>query len=84
MREENQTENEEISQQFVFLASRLSTEFPELDLRFTLRSGSSKMRFTIADLDSEYFDLDLDIGRSFEALYEAIFAIKQITRTFDA
>lgn len=74
-----------IESQFVRLASRISEQFPQLDLRFNLQSGTKVLRCLIAENSpSSIIEVALGSAPTEELLYEAIFAIKVATHSFDA
>jgi len=70
--------------QFVFLANELSHRFPDLDLRFNLRNGSSTLRFMAAAISRDVIELDLGDYETVDLLNAAILQIKEMAQIFDA
>jgi hypothetical protein len=79
-----ETLDERSKKSFVFIASELNRIFPDLDLRFNLKAGSKQIRFLVADIAEDTFELNLDEQEPQELIYEATLAIKEIARLFDA
>jgi len=74
----------DLQKTFVSVAHQLGVLFPDLDLRFSLQSGSETLRFMAADISREVHEVSL-VGKSTnEILHQAIFAIKEICGRFDA
>jgi hypothetical protein len=73
-----------VRRQFVFLASELSNTFPELDLRFNLRSGTNQLRYKAAAVSQKIFELPLGESDSRALLHQALFTIKEAARLYDA
>ena len=78
------TEEKTIETQFVELASELNLVFPELDLRFSLKSESEEMRYYAAAVSDEILELTLGSKSTLELMYEATFALKELAQLFDA
>ena len=70
-------------QKFADMASRLSEQFPQLDLRFNLTEGDEYMRCMLPEVSDEVLEFHLG-SDSDRLLHEAIFAIKEVARLFDA
>lgn len=73
-----------IEEHFVYVASALNDYFPDLDLRFNMRSGTTHIRCIIPEHSAEALELDLGAMNPQELLNEAILSIKVIARLFDA
>ena len=71
-------------EQFVKLANELNYRFPDLDLRFNLKSGSNQVRYVAAAVSSKVHSISLDDRSPGEMLHQAIFNIKEIARLYDA
>ena len=78
------THRENLTKQFIYFASKVSSFFPDLDLRFNLQGNSNKIRYSIPDISSEVFELTLGVNKVEELVHEAAFAIKEATGRFDA
>lgn len=78
------THQSALSKQFVYLASELSTKFPQLDLRFNYQSESGLFRIMAAACSREIYEFPLGEGSTDDVLYEAIFLIKEVAQIFDA
>ncbi len=76
--------DERSKKSFVFIASELNRLFPDLDLRFNLKAGSSQIRFLVADVTEDPLELDLDEQDPQKLVYEASLAIKEIAQLFDS
>jgi len=72
-----------IRDQFIFLAQELSNRFPTLDLRFTLQSGTQKLRFMVASISREIIEMSMIDNSPLDVLYAAIFEIKERAQLFD-
>lgn len=72
-----------VTSKFVTLATQISGFFPELDLRFNLQHGSSRLRYMIAGLSDEVYELEFDTIDIGPTLHEAVFTIKQLLGRFD-
>lgn len=77
-------QREQLTKQFIYFASRVSSFFPELDLRFNLQGNSTKIRYSIPDISSEVFELSLAGAKIDELIHEAAFSIKEATGRYDA
>jgi hypothetical protein len=75
-------ESNEIEEQFVLVASALYSHFPDLDLRFNLRCGTSKARCLIPH-PKKALKLPLGSKDTDELVREAVWAIKVLIRRFD-
>ena len=75
---------EKITKQFIDLASKLSANFPDLDLRFNLQGNTNKIRYTVPTVSSKVFELTLGRSNVDKLVYEATFEIKELTQRFDA
>ena len=73
-----------VEKEFVYLASALSGQFPDLELSFNLKSGSSTMRCLLTQFPEKVVELSLGDMTMETTLREAIFSIKELTRRFDA
>ena len=69
---------------FIELATRLTNQFPGLDIRFNHLANSGQVRLRIPDYSSEVLEIPIDLNSVERALYDATFAIKQLCRQFDA
>jgi len=74
---------DQIEDQFVNVASQLNDHFPDLDLRFSLREGSNRLRYQIADISRKNYELELGRTNTRQIVHEAIFNIKQMAQLFD-
>ena len=75
---------EKIHDRFVRISSEIANSFPSLDLRFSMRSDSSKLRFWAEGVSARVFELDLSKADSRAAVYQAVLAIKEAARLYDA
>lgn len=73
-----------LEHRFVCFARELTNVFPDLDLRFNLQGGTTKLRYLAADLSPEIFEADIAAQKIDTVIGEAILNIKQIARLFDA
>ncbi|MCB0361001.1 MAG: hypothetical protein KDD44_15235 [Bdellovibrionales bacterium] len=78
------TPNSEIRRQFISIASELSIQFPDLDLRFNLQSGSNRLRYVAAAVSTEVHEMTLGEIETRELIYEAIFTLKELAQMYDA
>ena len=76
--------NDRMHEKFVCVATLLSNQFPDLDLRFNLTSGSSTVRFQVATVSDQIFELDLESNESTFLVHNAILSIKEVARLFDS
>ncbi len=76
--------SEDIRGEFVYLANELSNRFPQLDLRFNLKSGSSCCRVVVPSQASHVIELTLGEVEPEILLYEAVFAVKELVQLYDA
>ncbi len=74
----------EVKERFLFVANELHSQFPNLDLRFNLREGSSQLRFMIGAVSPDVVEIDLDEASVEEIIYAAIFQVKELAQIFDA
>lgn len=72
-----------VTSRFVTLATQISNFFPELDLRFNLQHGSTTLRYMIAGLSDDVYELEFDTNDIHPTVHEAVFAIKQLIGRFD-
>ncbi len=77
-------EHSAINNRFVAFATKLCLQFPELDLRFNLKGGTTRVRYLAAGTSPEIFEVDLGRVDLETTLQEAILNIKQIAQLFDA
>lgn len=68
---------------FIYIASRLCEQFPELDLRFSMQTGNDCFHLTVPELNQNNYEISLVEGAD-EIIREATFLIKQISQQFDA
>ena len=74
----------EVKERFLFVANELHMQFPDLDLRFNLREGSSQLRFMVGAVSPDIVEIDLDESSVEEIIYAAIFQVKELAQIFDA
>ncbi len=80
--QEKSVSPQEIEEQFVAVANALYAQFPDLDLRFNLRSGSTKARCLVPNTAKK--SIKLPLGKNTELLVrDAVWAIKVMVRRFD-
>ena len=70
--------------ELIAIARKVSQEFPDLDLRFNICENGSTIRLLAPDLTEHPIDLDANIEDSQQILYEAILAVKEVAKRFDA
>ena len=76
---------EGMKKQFVYLATEISNHFPELDLRFNLRTDTGCVRCIVPEHAKEAFEFSLEEAQDAKRIIvEAVFAIKQLTAHFDS
>lgn len=73
-----------VTDQFVYFASKLSTYFPDLDLRFNLQGGTNRLRYSIPSISKRVYELQLGHEHIENLVHEATFKIKEIAQRFDA
>lgn len=73
-----------IEAKFVAVANELNCWFPDLDLRFNLKTGSTRLRLIIPELSEEALELELNARDTTELVREAILLVKELGRLFDA
>ena len=73
----------EIEEQFVHVASALYDHFPDLDLRFNLRSGTTKARCLIPNAQRKALKFELGGKTTEELVREAVWAIKILMKRYD-
>lgn len=76
-------ENKNI-EQFVAIASAVSFHFPDLDVRFTRRDGSTVVRYRASGASPKTFELRLGMKSTRQLINEAILNLKAAARLFDA
>ena len=74
---------EEIEEQFVTVANALYAQFPDLDLRFNLKTGSNKAKCLIPNSNKTAIKLHLGHKNLNLLVRDAVWAIKVLTRRFD-
>lgn len=72
-----------VREQFIEVAHRVSCSFPELDLRFSLKSGTHQLRFVAADVSDEIYEIELGVDETEILVMDAILTIKEVARLFD-
>ena len=78
-------QGEELRDRFVYLASELSSRFPQLDLRFNWQAGSEVLRLVLPNSSKRrVIELDIAAYERDELLYGAIFRIKELAKLYDA
>ncbi len=75
---------DKLTRQFIDFASRVSSYFPELDLRFNLQGGTSRLRYSAPAISDRVFELELGQERIETLIHEAAFSIKELTQRYDA
>lgn len=73
-----------IRKQFVQVAHELAVRFPDIDLRFSLTSGTKVLRYRAANISSEILEVELGSNKTQDIINEAILTIKALARHFDA
>ncbi len=73
-----------ITELFKQFANELHTSFPQLDLRFNLKGGTSTLRYFMPDTSEQVFEANLNEQSLEELLHQAIFNVKELARLFDA
>ena len=68
---------------FIFVASELIKQFPDLDLRFNFQNGTHCMRLMIASISRDIIELSMESENPEAALHDAMFAVKERARLFD-
>lgn len=79
-----QAAQRELKNRFVYFANELTHRFPDLDLRFVHKSGSSNVRFYAASVSSQVFELDLEDDSPQMLVNHASLEIKELAGLFDA
>lgn len=74
----------QLDERFTRFAQRLSTNFPELDLRFGRAEGSSGAVYLVPEHSDETFEIDLKEMRLDDLINEAIMNVKAVARQFDS
>lgn len=77
-------QQQDLTNQFIYFASKVSGYFPDLDLRFNLQNGSNLIRYTAPKVSKKVFELALGAESVEELVHSATFALKEATRRFDA
>ncbi len=79
------SQSSDVKKQFVYLATEISNHFPELDIRFNLRTDTNEVRCSIPDFGGgACFEFVLEVKRTKQLLHEAVFMVKEMTNRFDA
>mgnify|MGYP000950188881 CR=1 FL=1 len=73
----------EIEERFVLVANALYEYFPDLDLRFNLRCGTTKARCLLPHPTKKALRLPLGDKSAEDVVRDAVWAIKSLTRRFD-
>lgn len=68
---------------FIYIASRLCEQFPELDLRFSMQTGNDSFHLSVPEVNENNYELSLQ-ERPDSIIQEAIFLIKEISKRYDA
>jgi hypothetical protein len=73
-----------LTDQFVSVATQVSTSFPEIDLRFSHEEGSDNFQMVAPSISEDVFEFPLGVCSTKELIHETIFAIKEIAQLYDA
>lgn len=77
-------QQKEVTKRYIKVASILTSMFPDLDLRFSLRSDDSLVRYKVASVSSKIYEMDISQASPEELVHQAIFTVKELTKHFDA